>query len=312
MKTGKLFWGVILITFGVLLLLGHANIITFSLWSILTFWPLIPIIVGISLLGLSNKAKIAISVIVSIAIITLALTIDTRPQLLRFFIDKQTHQHSDSTYSTKQEILDLSKTKSGSVDMVCANGLYTIEGNAIFQDSSSMESSNLYSFISNNSYNNDITVKNIGDCKSIQIEQMKNSWDIFPNATQNRVKLVLSSSIPWSMDIANGASKMNADFTNIQLTHLDLASGASSSKIKFGSMSDCNVDISAGSSDIFIEVPKEVGCIVSSETGLSNIKTHGFDHINGGTYKTENCDQAEKKININIQAGVSKITIKRY
>jgi hypothetical protein len=89
--------------------------------------------------------------------------------------------------------------------------------------------------------------------------------------------------------------------------------GAASLDVKLGSLSEeTRLNVEAGASNIDILVPEEVGCQVKTDDVLSSKNIYGFTKIKSDLYRTEGFDDADKKIFIEIDCGVSSINIRRY
>ena len=64
MKGKNIYWGLLLIAIGVLLLLKTLNILSFSFNDLIKLWPLILIWIGISLIPMKDVFKIILNVLV--------------------------------------------------------------------------------------------------------------------------------------------------------------------------------------------------------------------------------------------------------
>ncbi len=67
MNRKNIFWGLLLIAIGILLLLRTLNIVSFSVYDLIKLWPLILIWIGIGLIPMKDIFKIILDVIVFIA-----------------------------------------------------------------------------------------------------------------------------------------------------------------------------------------------------------------------------------------------------
>ncbi|MBT8387120.1 MAG: hypothetical protein KJO12_06880, partial [Ignavibacteria bacterium] len=65
-------------------------------------------------------------------------------------------------------------------------------------------------------------------------------------------------------------------------------------------------------SDMDLIVPEGSGCQIETDVALSSKNFHGFEKIKSDLYQTSNFEDAQKKIYINIECGVSSINISRY
>jgi hypothetical protein len=51
---------------------------------------------------------------------------------------------------------------------------------------------------------------------------------------------------------------------------------------------------------------------VRLQTALSGKRIRGFEKISSNRYQTSNFDEAARKIYVDVEAGVSQITVERY
>jgi hypothetical protein len=74
MKYKHIFWGLLLITTGTLSILRTMEVICFSWWSVLSFWPLILVWIGIKLLPVKEGWKALFALLVLALAVLLLLT----------------------------------------------------------------------------------------------------------------------------------------------------------------------------------------------------------------------------------------------
>lgn len=314
MKTGNLIWGIFLITFGILLLLGQFDLINFSFWSIFKLWPLVLVLVGVSLLSIGKTAKIIASIIISASIFIMAFTVDMKPDFVKTFEERIICYNSDydsdiydndtlDVASQNSEPLDYT-TEKGKLDLVLALGSYKIQGD---------NGGNLYDF----NYNPDVIKYKVSSKK----EEGVNKIEIAPFSkikdTVGRVNntgvLKLNSQIPWEIEIESATSSLYADLSSLKVDKLDISGGVSNLDIKLGGMVKvCNVEIDAGISKIKISIPKDVGCKIIEDGAIQSLKLNGGFYSKGDVKFSDNYDSAINKININLDNGISSVTIDRY
>jgi hypothetical protein len=70
--------------------------------------------------------------------------------------------------------------------------------------------------------------------------------------------------------------------------------------------------VDAGASDINVFIPETSGCKILIDGALSSKHFTDFEKIDSEIYQTANFDEAENKIFINIDCGVSSISVDRY
>jgi hypothetical protein len=72
------------------------------------------------------------------------------------------------------------------------------------------------------------------------------------------------------------------------------------------------LSVDAGASDINIFIPKESGCKIVTDGALSSKHFDEFKKLDSDNYVTENFDEALNKIFVEIDCGVSSISVERY
>ncbi|MBE0557816.1 MAG: hypothetical protein IH628_11340, partial [Proteobacteria bacterium] len=60
-----------------------------------------------------------------------------------------------------------------------------------------------------------------------------------------------------------------------------------------------------------IEVPQDAACAISIDAPLSSKDFDGFRKVRSGRYETENFDERDGAIWIKVNAGVSKVRVRR-
>ncbi len=121
----------------------------------------------------------------------------------------------------------------------------------------------------------------------------------------------LSSEVPLSLELKTGASELNLDLTHLRLTELRLETGASSSDITLPERAGLTtVSVEGGATSVKLRVPEGVAARVRTDGGLAEFKvdTTRFPKTAGG-YESSNFDEAENKVEIRAEVGLSSVTI---
>jgi hypothetical protein len=129
---------------------------------------------------------------------------------------------------------------------------------------------------------------------------------------RNTVDIGLNRGPSWEIDVEAGAARVDADLRSLVVERLRMSAGASTIKVQLGSRArECTMILETGVSSVRIEVPESVGCNVNIDAPVSSKRLQGFEHRGGGWYETENFATAEKKVHLEISAGVSSIRVIR-
>jgi hypothetical protein len=306
MKTSNIFWGVFFITIGGLVLLGNLTDLNFTWNSAWKFWPMVLILIGVSILV---KNEIGKGIVAGLAALVLALTIYASISATTNLIDNDFEINFgdevavfDTTYFS-QEYSDSIKTASlnfsggaGGFKMLTPTDKlldFRTEG---VRENFNLERNDLNSH------------------SEINFEMKSNhSIKLGKNNYKNSVELSLNSNPEWDLNFDVGAASLDLDLTQYKVNNLDIDMGAAALNVKLGNLADVTrFKINAGASDIDILIPDSVGCEIKSDAALSSKNYEGFNKISKELYRSENFDKYSKKIYIDIDCGVSSIDVKKY
>jgi len=135
----------------------------------------------------------------------------------------------------------------------------------------------------------------------------------FGDDYKNQVDVKLNSKPVWDMSFDVGAASMDFDLTPFKVKNIDVDMGAAAITIKINDLSpETEITVDAGASDINIFIPKESGCKIVTDGALSSKHFSEFKKLDSDHYMTDNFDEALNKVYINIDCGVSSISVDRY
>ena len=316
MKKGSLFWGIILLTFGVLLALKNFDIFYFSWHSILRLWPLIFVFWGISILPVKSVIKfILIAITALFAIIILVRNPSPNYHWFRWWDDKYSYEYDKEYdddydreyYENEWEEQHLSAaydsgTINARINLDAAAGSYYIEN----------ESSELFEFDSEGDAGL-YDVKTLRDDNSTTIDINLEGRHIRHGNFTNDVWLALNPNPVWSLNIDVGAANLEMDLSPFKTKKIDIDGGASKIELKIGDRSNkIKVSINAGASAIRIKIPYESACELQTSTVLSAREIDDFNKIKNGLYQTSNFSDSANQIFIEIDSAISSLKVERY
>ncbi len=305
MKTSNIFWGVFFISIGGLVLIGNLTDLNFTWNSAWKFWPMVLVLIGVSILV---KNKIGKGIVAGLAALVLALTIYASVSATTNLIDNDFELHFgdgdaefDTTYFA-QEFSDSIQTATLNFSGG-AGGFKVLTPTDKLVDIRTEGEENNYRLNRNDS----------GNHSDLSFE-MKSKHVKFGNSTyKNTVEMSLNSKPEWDLNFDVGAASLDLDLTPYKVNKLDIDMGAASLNVKLGSLSDITrFSINAGASDMDILIPDSVGCEINSDASLSSRNYEGFKKITKNIYRTDNFDNSQKKIYIEIDCGVSSIDVRKY
>lgn len=129
----------------------------------------------------------------------------------------------------------------------------------------------------------------------------------------NKFVMSLNTNPVWDIDFNIGACDVNLDFSQYKIAEIDFEAGACNVDMKIGTLYDnTKIDVETGASNITIRIPETAGCKIECESALSTKAFEGFRKVNGGVYETDNYGSVQQNIVIDLSCAVSNVNIKRY
>ena len=315
MKSKNVFWGIILISIGLLFVLRNFGYIHFGWYSLRQLWPVILVLLGISLLPINGAVRVVLAfLIVGFSIWFLAGN-DLQQYKTNSWRDFFRHDHRQGVYhdpdAQDQPMEDFDQylvegyqagIRNAVLDLDAVAGEFIIDG----------VSDDLLSFQREGNFGN--YNLNANSAESVVVlrlamQQRIRRVDNF----RNKASITLHPDPLWDFKIDAGAAKIDFDLTPFKVDNVDIDGGASQITLTLGNRySLSRVSIDAGATDVTIRVPTTSGCQVKTNAFLSNKDLEGFEKQEKGLYLTENYDTAAEHIEIAIDAAVSNLKIIRY
>jgi hypothetical protein len=304
--TGKhIFAGTLFIALGLLVLINNFTTIYFDWAVIWKLWPLFIILLGISVL---IKHKLGKGIISGIAALVLALAIFASfKTAFRVFhndfevvFGEDAPNGFDSTFYQEGFVEGITRAE---LNFDAAAGKFKIAD-------STDDLIDIMAIGLRDNYN----LKRHDFDSTAQIDfVMKKTRFKFSEGHKNIAEVSLNTNPVWNIYLDMGAAAMEMDLTNYKIDNIDIDMGAASLEIRLGELNrQTNLSIDAGASDIDIFVPKNSGCKIQTDVALTSKDFDDFEKIKSDLYATENFDEANNKIYIEVDSGVSSISVKRY
>lgn len=301
MKYKNLFWGVILILLGVLYLLKQFDVIWFNWRDILSLWPLILVLWGISILPVKPLYKFIASVVAIVLMLLLIYNNPARRHSGWLWIGDW-HRSGKSVELKKSESR-MESAEYAFLELDAAAGSYVISGTSEqLVDFRHVGDSGTY-YMSTSEDGNKQYVR-------IGPEKYRNQSNLYRS---HEVDIKLNPDLVWDIDIDAGAADIELDLSPFIVSELRINGGATSIEIKLGSLSEnLKVDVETGVSSVLIKVPKDVACEVNTDSFLVSKELPGFDKVSKSTYVSPNFSSASKNISIEFNSGISSLRVLRY
>ena len=319
MKSRNLFLGIIILFVGVVALLASLGTISFS-WEIaLRLWPLLLIFLGIAILPVKDFIK-AILLLVTLGAGVLiyqneAVNHPERNQLSNWFsssnwdwnddddfTDDSNDEFSEGPYSQQFSEPFESYTKA-TLNIDFGAGELEI-GNPSAELIKVNSESNFAKY--------DFRVEKLDDEANVFITGKGKTKNI-SGRTENDLYVALSDFPTWDFTISTGAADCDFDFMPYKVESINIESGVCDMDIRLGDKGGhTTLNVESGVSDIDIEVPAGIGCKITLDSAITGKDFEGFQKIGKGIYQTDNFGQTEQQIVINLECGVSEISVERY
>ncbi|MCF8231487.1 MAG: cell wall-active antibiotics response protein [Bacteroidales bacterium] len=317
MSYKKIFWGVILILIGSLFILKNLGLIYFDWGMILSMWPLVLILWGISILPFKSGIKL----ILSLASIVIAFLVVNRYEErvydgyglwdkgIEFNFDGD-RNWEDKEYNTYQWEQDQKLTAEYKDKKHASLNFNAGAGEFVISESSEDYLATFLRKGEGGKYS--MTTQTEENRQKIDFKLKTKTWST-DKTVENKVNLILHPAPLWDFDFDVGAAKIDFDLSSLRTKLVDIDGGASSIYLKLGDRHNkTRVEVDAGASEVNIKIPEGSGCRVKTSTFLSGKSLSGFNKMDNGDYVTEGYEQADKKIEIKVQAAISDINISRY
>lgn len=300
MKYKNLFWGIVLILVGILYLLKKFDVIWFNWRDILSLWPLLLVLWGISLLPFKSVYKLIASLLAIAAMVLLIYSSPGKWHSGWIWIDD--FDRSEETEMKKSEAVKENFDK-GVLELTAAAGTYVVGG-------TTEELVDFKHIGDSGTYYMKTTIE--GNSHHVYIGPEKDRRE-FTLYNSHRVDIKLNPDIRWNLEIDAGAADIELDLSQYILDEIHIQGGATSMEIKLGSLSDdVHLEIETGVSSVLIKVPEELACEVNTDSFLISRELPGFDKVSKSTYVSPNFASAEKNVSIQFDSGISSLRVIRY
>jgi hypothetical protein len=298
MRPGRIFWGVALVSLGLLVLAHKAGIMTPNWGIALGLWPLVLVLWGIGLLVGGKAIRLVTAGVAGMVLAYFFAALVT----MSFWEDEGEGDLANASQSFV--VSPDSAVKRAKFILDSGAGAFTIADTSTNLLSAEVESNIGMYALDESGGKGDRTY-------TMSLEGKRKGFRFGRNT--NQVTAHLSPEPVWDLEMNIGAAKLTCDLTPFRVEHIEINGGASSIRLTLGDRSPMtNVNVSAGASSITLHVPESAACEVQLETALSSKHFPGFTRSGEGVYRTENFNDARSTISVRIEAGVSSIKVERY
>ncbi len=310
MNSRKFIWGAFLILFGSLLIIHNFNLLPLGInWGrVASLWPLLLIMIGLN--SLAKNTTMNPWIFNGIAALVIAIFVYQ-------VVEVGEGKHLNSFSWSDDEEVDSTGLKSQDFNIPLEEGVtaahLSFEGGAakfVLNDTTS----GLIDAQTQTRKGEYVLEKTRTDSlEDIKMKLNSNQIKIKNGNIENQVEVKLNPALKWSFDFEIGAGAIDFDFSKYNVSKISLDAGAASVDMKLSDKAPVSeVEIDAGASSVTIMVPKAARCRVKMDAVLSSEDLTGFTKRSDGYYESDNFNGNGNLININVDAGMSSVTILRY
>ncbi|HYL64426.1 MAG TPA: toast rack family protein [Candidatus Methylomirabilis sp.] len=150
-----------------------------------------------------------------------------------------------------------------------------------------------------------------GDLRISQDDSDSGIHTNFHTTSDNRWTLHFANDVPLDLKIEMGAGRGNLRFRDIDVTHfsLDIGAGQVDVDLTGDRKSDLNASIEGGVGEADIRLPKNIGVIVNASGGIGTIDAPGLHH-DGDEYTNDAYGKSPVTIHLRVEGGVGRIGLR--
>ncbi len=309
--------GVLLIAIGVVGLfftLSDIPVVFSLMWK---FWPVLLLIIGVLFLPVKSLIKI-IFLSVTIIVACIIYAVEVKDYTHSYSYDN----YNDNSYDNIGDDVNtqlFSEPYSHDVDYAEVNVEYGA-GKMFMKKPcedliESCNGSNVLRQTFEVRYDDDKVKVDIEMEPGLKINYNNKKYSLTYNddAKDNSYSLALNENPVWDLEFDVGMVDMDFDFSDYKVSKIDINGGLSTIDIKLGDKWDHTyVEIDADASDIVLRIPKDSGCSIDMDSAFTNKNLEGFNKVERNMYQSGNYAYSDNKVFIDIESGLSNITVLRY
>ncbi|MFD2573047.1 LiaI-LiaF-like domain-containing protein [Spirosoma soli] len=339
-RRNGLFWGIFLLTLGVLFLARRAGWLDVDWHALVNLWPVLLILAGINLIleRRGNPAAFVTTVILAVAVPTtifglFARNRDHHEYNMRWHHDDDNDDQDDNgddddddnetDYRAERERRDEADTEvhsntfAESMDGDTREAVLKLSGGAgrfvISEPTTELIKADTKQTVG--SYSMSVDRDETTHIPTIELKPTEEhqNIDLKDGKFENRVDVHLNTKPVWTMDVALGAGQGDLDLSPYAIKSLKIGAGAADLDLKLGAKADASdVKLDVGAASVTVRVPKEVGCRIKKDGALNLEQLDDFTEVGGGEFVSPGYDAAAKKMTIRFDGGISSFKVIRY
>ncbi|MCC7358606.1 MAG: hypothetical protein IT317_03965 [Anaerolineales bacterium] len=293
-----LFWPLILIGLGALLLLQNLGYLPAGLWAALAqLWPVVFILLGLDLLvGRRSSAGAAAVLVVGVVVVIGALTwAALRAQQLPAGAPQTLAQPPQGAAT-----LDVTITFDAGELSLSALGpsADALEGEVT---NGPGESADLSYRVDNGGVGR-LTLDQRGEALLLPFLAARNATAVWA--------VRLSPSLPLELDVTTGAGRTMLDLTGLEVQTLTLRAGVGETSVTFPSAGALTAVLTTGVGNTTLTLPEGLAARLTVRSGLTNLTVPARFSRADNVYTTSGFDTDGDYLDLELNAGIGNVTIK--
>ena len=303
-KSGQIFWGILFLTLGTLFFLDKYDVLQTDFYFIWDLWPVVFVFIGLMVIVRDTFFRPIVGALFG-AYAGLMIFGALNNTFSGNFVDVDVDFDEEDFHQVQKfyEPFD---------EEIQFADLYLNAGIGICEISSSTR--DLIRGIArgtNTDYYFD--TEQAENKAKIVLNMDKDEFRIRGGEIESKLDIQLNEEPVWDLDLEIGAAKANFDLTDYKVRKINLKTGATETKIKIGDLYDeTYIDVDMGAASLEIKIPREFGCKIDGGMALIKKDFDDFIEKNDDSYVTENYNDTNNKIMINVEGAVASLRVIRY
>jgi hypothetical protein len=296
----SLFWPIIFIGVGAILLLTNLGVITGNPWSIIwRFWPVLLIVIGLDILfGHRTATGSIVSAVLALLLVGGVLWIlIAKPSLPGIDLNLS------GNLQTKQISSPLNDVTAANVSIgftTGSNRLYALS------DSSNLIEGDIRYYGTLN-----FSASGSGSQSNVQLSSSSVPF-VFPfgEDSQEHWDIGLNPQVTYNLDLNMGVGQSTIDLSKLKLSGGKVDIGVGQVDLQLPASGSFTFSINGGVGQLRLHVPGNIGLQVDLNAGLGSFNSGSRLHSRGGNlYETDNFSSADSQITLRINGGVGSIDV---
>ena len=123
--------------------------------------------------------------------------------------------------------------------------------------------------------------------------------------------LRLNPDVPLRVFIDRSVGRSEIDLSQLQVTDFEMNGGVGEAQIIMPGRGQVEASVDGGIGSILVQLPQEMAARVQVNGGLGDIDVEGDFQQVGDEYRTSDYETADDRVNLVVDGGIGKITVRR-